>query len=90
MANGKDDKFNEKDLNGFLKGLQLSPEQIAIVTAILINALEVQSILLDRDQTLQILLIGDLGKKTESDEFIQEVGGMTFVDLVNSMVRNRS
>lgn len=90
MANEKDDKFNEKELNGFLKGFQLSPEQIAIVTAILINALEVQSILLDRNQTLQILLIGNLGKKTGDDEFIQEVGGMTFVDIVNSMVRNNS
>ncbi|MCR8643926.1 hypothetical protein NV379_14820 [Paenibacillus sp. N1-5-1-14] len=41
----------------------LTPQQLAVVAALLTNALEVESILLDRNQSIEILLTGSLRPK---------------------------
>ncbi|MDC3418631.1 hypothetical protein [Aquibacillus salsiterrae] len=78
--------WNDQDFGKMFGGFDLNPQQIAVVTAILVNALEVHSVLVDRDQTVQIVLNGSFRKKTERDELIEKVSGMSVGDLFDSLL----
>ncbi|MFC4560073.1 hypothetical protein ACFO3D_18090 [Virgibacillus kekensis] len=48
--------------------------------------------MLDRQQTLQVLLEGSLGslrKKTERDKLVEQVSGMSVGDLFDTLLRNQ-
>ncbi|WP_078551246.1 hypothetical protein [Bacillus alkalicellulosilyticus] len=65
------------------RGMNLSPEQIAIIAAILTNSLRVQSILLDKDKTVQILLQGNVAGGM--DELMREIRHMPVGDILDSL-----
>ena len=61
--------FNEhqqKTLNDLLNNYKLSPEQLAVIAALLFDALFVKSVLVDREQTIVILLEGSLKKESDN------------------------
>lgn len=65
----------------------LSPQQLAVVVGILTNALDVESVLVDRDQKVEILLIGTLRRKTKADRIAEELGDMSVGDLIQAFIR---
>ncbi|GAE31240.1 hypothetical protein [Halalkalibacter hemicellulosilyticus] len=67
---------------------QLSPNTLAVVTALLTNALTVQSVLIDKDKTIQVLLEGSLHapKKSELDILIDQVRDVPVGDFINSLL----
>ncbi len=76
---GKKDKLKE------LFGKELSPEQLAVIAALLTNTLSVDSVQLDRDQNVQIVLGGSLRQKTKMDRLLDEMSGLTIADLLDSI-----
>ncbi|WP_096201374.1 hypothetical protein [Bacillus sp. FJAT-45350] len=83
---------NEKDnLNKLLENYKLSPQQIAVVAAILFNALYVQSVLVDKDQTVVVLLEGSLKKENEGmEKLLNEVRGLSLGELLLLLQGRRS
>ncbi|WP_052144838.1 hypothetical protein [Halalkalibacter okhensis] len=71
---------------------KLTPNQIAVITAILTNALSVQSILVDKDKTIQVLLEGSLTvqKKSELDKLIDQVRDVPVGDFLSSLLKKDS
>ncbi|MBM7631497.1 hypothetical protein [Geomicrobium sediminis] len=60
---------------------QLTPEQIAVIAGLLTNVLSVRAILVDRNQTVEIIIQGDLSKKKDKDKMFKEVANMRFGDV---------
>lgn len=59
----------EKDtFNDLLRDYKLSPEQLAVIAAILFDALFVKSVLVDREQTIVVLLEGSLKRDSNNME----------------------
>ncbi|MCM3716242.1 hypothetical protein [Halalkalibacter oceani] len=67
---------------------RLTPNEIAVIIALLTDALHVQSILVDRDQTVQVLLEGSLRKRSELDKLIDQVRDVPVGDFLSSLLNN--
>ncbi|OIJ17049.1 hypothetical protein BKP37_00475 [Anaerobacillus alkalilacustris] len=81
------DSFSKGEKENFKKlidSYKLSPQQIAVVAAVLFNALYVQSILVDKDQTVVILLEGSLKRKNNPgmEKLLNEVKGLSIGELM--------
>lgn len=85
-------KNHFKDFQRFAKEerIKLTPQQLAVVAAILTNALDVQSILFDKDQTIQILLRGTLSPNNNLDSLLDEVRGLSIGDLFQIIEDSRT
>ncbi|WP_413379646.1 hypothetical protein [Alkalihalobacillus sp. 1P02AB] len=81
---------NQKKKESFDKNkYKLSPNEIAVITALLTKALTVQSILIDREQTVQILLEGSLKKRSELDKLIDEIRDVPIGDFIASLLNQK-
>ncbi|WP_138495866.1 hypothetical protein [Paenibacillus pinistramenti] len=65
---------------------KLTPQQIAVIAGLLSNALSVDSILIDKDQRLEIVLGGSIKRKTRLDELISELGSMNVQDVLDALM----
>jgi hypothetical protein len=65
---------------------KLTPQQLAVIAGLLTNALEVQSIMLDRDQTIEIVLVGSIRKKTKADQIAEDLADISVADLINALM----
>lgn len=64
----------------------IHPSQALIIGALLAGVLEVDSILVDRDQTVQIVLSGSLKKKTDLEKLLDQIGSRPFDEVVKAML----
>jgi hypothetical protein len=85
--NGGNGNGSNKKNSGNGKIGKLSAKQVAVIAALLTNALEVKSILIDTDQTVQIVLEGSFRKKTRMDEILNELSDMTMGDFWDAIQR---
>ncbi|MFB5673955.1 hypothetical protein ACE3NQ_10900 [Paenibacillus terreus] len=67
---------------------QLSPQQIAVIAGLLSNALTVDSILVDKDQRLQIVLGGSLRRRSKLDQLLEELDGVSLREFFNALGSN--
>lgn len=81
----KSNESNRDALNKIFKDYNLSPQQIAVITALLMNTLQVQSVLVDKEQTVEVLLVGSLRRKSRMDKLLDEISGMPVGDLWESL-----
>lgn len=65
----------------------LSVDQIAVIAALLTNALRVQSVLVDREQTVEVLLVGSLHQKTHMDNLLEQISELPIADFLDSLKR---
>jgi hypothetical protein len=90
-GSGKNKNGNSKqsgsDGNKSNGGYKLTPQQIAVIAGLLANALDVESVLVDRNQQIQILLSGSLRRKTEADRVAEQLSGMSVGDLIDAFLR---
>lgn len=84
MPKGK----NRKKQSSKQKQQTLTPQQLAVVAALLTNAVTVRSILIDTNQTVQIVLEGTLHKKTKTDKLLSELNEISLGDLIRAISRN--
>lgn len=65
-GNGKNKRNGKNRINSL--PTSLTPAQIAVIVGILTNALDVNSVLVNKDQQVQILLEGSLRKKGKASQ----------------------
>lgn len=58
--------------------LGLNPSELLVIAGLIGGVLEVDSVLVDRDQTVQIILSGSLKRKTQLDMMMEQIGKMPF------------
>lgn len=58
----------------------ITPAKVLVIAGFLAGALEVRSVMIDRDQIVNILLEGSLKRKTKLDKMLDEIGKMPFDD----------
>lgn len=74
---------NGKDKNN---GNGLAPSQALVIVGIITGVLEVESILIDKEQTVQIRLDGSLKRKTELDIALDQIGSLSFDEVVKALI----
>lgn len=84
-SNGNGNGKNGKKTTS--KQPKLSPQQVAVVIGLLTDALDVLSVLVDRDQNIQIVLQGSLRKKTKVDQLVDDLGDVSVSDLIEAFIR---
>jgi len=82
-GNGNSKNNNKKKANC----PKLSIDQIAVIAALLTNSLQVQSVLVDRDQAVEVLLVGSLRKKTQMDNLLNQISELSVGDFLESLKR---
>ncbi|MCM3341778.1 MULTISPECIES: hypothetical protein [unclassified Paenibacillus] len=87
FSKGRQKKCNDKNKNNKKKSStpKLTVDQIAVIAALLTNSLKVQSILVDRDQAVEVLLIGSLRKKTQMDQLVEQISDLSIGDFLDSL-----
>jgi hypothetical protein len=73
--------------NGKKNGSKLTPQQLAVIVGLLTNVLEVNSVLIDKDQKIEILLEGSIRKKTKVDRLAEELVEINVGDLIEAFMR---
>jgi hypothetical protein len=66
--------------------ISLTPTEILVLAGILGGVLNVNSILINTDQEVQIILTGSLKRRTEIDKMLDAVGGKTFDEVMKAIV----
>jgi hypothetical protein len=79
----------KRDKNGGKSPLQLlkslSPQQLAVIVGLLTQSLSVDSLLVDKDQNIEIVLGGSLRKKTKTDRLLTELSEVSVGDLLEAI-----
>ncbi|MBM7866478.1 hypothetical protein [Heliomicrobium gestii] len=65
----------------------LTPSKVAVIIGLISDALIVNSILVDRNQEVQIVLTGSLRRKTKLDKMLDEIGDESFDDVLAAFMR---
>jgi hypothetical protein len=78
---------NKKNAKGKQNVGNLTPQQLAVIAALLTNALHVESVLINKDKTVQIVLQGSLKRKTRMDRILEEMNDMTIGDFIKSIMK---
>lgn len=66
--------------------ISITPSQALVIGGILGGVLDVDSVLVDRDQIVQIVLSGSLKQKTELEKMLDQIGTMSFDEVVKAML----
>lgn len=64
----------------------LTSGQILVIIALLGGVLEVESVLVDKDQEVQIILSGSLKRKTQLDKIMDQVGSQPFDKVMKNLL----
>ncbi|MCX7921712.1 MAG: hypothetical protein N3B21_06825 [Clostridia bacterium] len=87
--NGNSNGNNGNGDKNKCKKLEITPSQALVIAGILGGVLEVDSVLVDKDQTVQIILEGSLKvppPKTPLEEMLDEIGSKPFDEVVKAML----
>ncbi len=79
-AESSGNRGNQKTISNF------SPQKVLVILGMLAGVLEVKSILVDRDQVVNILLEGSLKRKTPLDNCLDTIGAMPFDDVLRAVM----
>lgn len=82
--NDAEDKGNKETKNS----ITLSPSQLLVISGFLGGVLEVESVLVDKDQEVQIVLSGTLKRKTQLEKVMEQVGKMPFEQVVKAIIKS--
>lgn len=74
---------------GNKKKTKLSPQQLAVVVGLLTNSLDVISLLIDKNQRIQIVLEGSIRKKTKADRVAEELNDISVSELIDAYLRKQ-
>lgn len=66
--------------------LSLTPSKALVIAGLLSDVLDVDSILVDKDQEVQIVLAGSLKQKTQLEKVMDQIGTMPFDEVVKAIV----
>lgn len=72
-----------------VKHINLNPSELLVVAGILGGVLEATSVLMDRNQNVQIVLQGTLKKKTELEKTMDTVRSLPFEEVLKAMLGSK-
>lgn len=84
-SSGISKKSDKKECSGGTPN-SINPSQAIIIGGLLAGVLEVTSVLVDRNQTVQIVLSGSLKKKTELEILLDQIGSRPFDEVIKTML----
>ncbi|MGI6491530.1 MAG: hypothetical protein GX949_05785 [Peptococcaceae bacterium] len=67
-------------------GIQLTPQKILIILGLLGGVLDVTSVQVNKDQTVDFVLSGTLKRPTRLDKMLDEIGGMPFEQVLKAIM----
>jgi hypothetical protein len=65
---------------------RLTPAQCLVLAGLIGGVLEVNSVLVNKDQQVQIILIGSLKRKTAMDNLLDSIGAKSFDEVMRAIV----
>ncbi|RJX21716.1 MAG: hypothetical protein C4570_02160 [Ammonifex sp.] len=65
---------------------RLTPAQCLVLVGLIGGVLEVNSVLVNKDQQVQIVLIGSLKRKTTMDKLLDSIGARSFDEVMRAIV----
>lgn len=68
------------------KAPAITPHKALVIFGLLAGVLEVKSVMIDRDQIINILLDGSLKRKTRLDKMLDEIGDMPFDEVLGAIM----
>lgn len=77
---------NKATKNVKKKLLCLTPAEIMLVAGILTDALSIESLSVNRDQQIQIVVGGSLKRKTELEKTLDEIGQKPFDEVLKALL----
>ncbi len=80
------DSGNNKDSTGQKKKTSLTPARALVLLGILGGVFEVNSVLVDKEQAVQVLLVGSLKRKTDLDKKLDKIGSMSFDQVMSAII----
>lgn len=84
---GFDDNCKDKKIDSVKKKLlNLTPAEVMVISGIVVDVLSVQSLTVDRDQQIQIVLSGSLKRKTELEKTLDEIGQKPFDEVLKALL----
>ncbi len=66
--------------------LGITPSQALVIGGIIGGVLNIESVLVDKNQIVEIVLSGSLKKKTELEKMLDQIGSMPFDDVIRTML----
>jgi hypothetical protein len=78
----KNDKRSDKNKSP----IDLLPSELLVIAGIICNVLQVQSVLVDRNQAIEIVLVGSLKRRTQLDKVMEQIGKMPFDQVMKSIM----
>ncbi|HYH03109.1 MAG TPA: hypothetical protein VEC37_08420 [Bacillota bacterium] len=86
-AKGNNEKSGNK-ANEAVNCFDLIPSELLIITGLIIGVFNVESVLVNRNQVVQIVLAGNLRRKTELEKVMEQVGQQPFDQVVKAIIEN--
>ena len=75
----------EKDNQG-TGCINLLPSELLVIAGIVCDVLQVQSVLVDRNQAIEVVLVGSLKRHTQLDKVMEQIGKMPFDQVMKSIM----
>lgn len=89
---GNDTRNSNSDkttgVNTDKSNVTLTAAQALVILGIVTNALDINSILIGREQNIEIVLAGSLKQKTELQKTIEGIGKLPFADVLKAVIGN--
>lgn len=82
-SNGKKSSSDSVNKN---MGINITPSQALVIAGIIGGVLEVTSVLVDKDQLVQLVLSGSLKRKSELDKMMDQIGEMPFEEVMKAIL----
>lgn len=83
---GSNSDKNKTNNNSNGNKINITPAQALVIVGIIGGVLEVDSVLVDKDQVVQIVLAGSLKQKTELEKMFDNIGSMPFDEVLKAML----
>lgn len=68
--------------------MNLTPPKLLIIAGLLAGVFEVDSVLADRDQNVEVVLVGALKRPTQLDQVMEQIGKMPFDQVMRSIMES--
>ena len=66
--------------------VEITPSQALVIAGILGGTLDVVSVVMNKDQTVEIVLAGSLKRKSDLEKMFDKVGQMPFDEVLKAMM----
>ncbi len=70
------------------EGISILPSELLVIAGIICDVLQVNSVLVNRNQEVQIILTGTLKTSTQLDKVMKQLGHMPFDQVMKCIIDN--